>query len=165
VLKVKTKKTRSNAELKQKLGSLSKYSVSAGIFATAGKHPGSKDGSTYAEIARINEFGTEKIPERPAFRSSFKANRRLYRKTIRNVAEDVFKWWGGGRVDAKKIMAKLGNRAVNDIEKSIVGGSWAANAESTMLKKGKGQQLINRPLIDTGKTLEKIEWKFRKYKG
>ena len=126
--------------------------ITAGIHKSAGKHKDSKN-LTVAEVAAFGEFGTPTAPERPAFRSSFIKNRKKYKKVMGKLGTMAF--------NAKSTltgMKRLGREAKKDIQKSIVSGSWAPNAESTMLSKGGGKQLINRPLINTGQVLDSVDY-------
>ena len=115
-------------------------------------------GENVAQIAAYNEFGTPKIPERPAFRASFHTNRAKYQSGLAKIAKSGLK---GNRITASDFNP-LGREAVNDIERSIVAGSWTPNAESTQLKKGRGKQLINDPWIDTGQTLNSVDFRVDK---
>ena len=132
------------------------YEVSAGIFPEAGKHDDSNE--SIAQIAAWNEYGTPKIPERPAFRASFFNNRKKYLKALIAISKRAFKT----QKLKQSAFEALGKEAKNDIERSIVSGSWIANAISTQSKKGKGKQLINDPLINTGQTLSKVNYKVKK---
>lgn len=127
--------------------------VTAGIHKDAGKHKDSKKGLPVATIAAFNEYGTPTAPERPAFRASFAKNRKKYKKALGKLGTLAF--------NAKSTLAgmkKIGREAKGDIQKSIVSGGWASNAESTMLSKGGGKQLINRPLINTGQVLDSVDY-------
>lgn len=148
VLKVKS----SGSKLPMIQARMKERTITAGIHKSAGKHKDSKDLSV-AEVAAINEFGNEKIPERAAFRTSFIKNRKKYKKALGKLGTKSF--------NAESTLAgmrKLGREAKKDIQKSIVSGSWAPNAKSTMLAKGGGKQLINRPLINTGQVLDSVDY-------
>lgn len=150
-LVLKVKRTRSKmpaieAQMKER-------TITAGIHKSAGKHKDSKQGLPVAEIAAFGEFGTPTAPERPAFRSSFIKNRKKYKKTLGKLGTLAF-----NSKSTLEGMKKLGREAKGDIQKSIVSGSWAPNAESTMLGKGGGKQLINRPLINTGQVLDSVDY-------
>jgi hypothetical protein len=132
------------------------YEVQAGIFREAGKHDNSDE--SVAQIAAYNEFGTPKSPERPAFRTSFFKNRKKYLKMLKAIARAGFK----GRKLKQNAFDMVGLEAKTDIEKSISSGNWAPNAESTQLRKGKGKQLVNDPLIDTGQMLDSVDYKVKK---
>jgi hypothetical protein len=132
------------------------FEVAVGILASAGKHADSNE--SIAQLAAWNEYGTPKIPERPAFRASFHTNRKKYLKMLRGISQKGF--------TGKKITANsfdhIGRTAQKDVQKSISGGSWAANAESTQFKKGGGKQRINNPLINTGQTIDSVSYRVKK---
>ena len=128
--------------------------IKAGILKSAGKHRGSKKGLSVATIATYNEYGTATAPERPAFRASFAKNRKKYKKALGKLGTKSF-----NSESTLAGMNKLGREAKKDMEKSIVSGSWVANAESTMLAKGNGKQKINRPLIGKeGQVLDSVDY-------
>ena len=140
--------------------------VKAGILKSAGKHDNSKKGLSVATIAAYNEYGTATAPERPAFRASFAKNRKKYKKALGKLGTKSF-----NSQSTLAGMNKLGREAKKDIEKSIVSGSWVANAERTqkqkgrkfeivdgVRKKGKSTQRINRPLIETGQVLDSVDY-------
>ena len=149
VLKVKRARSKMPAIEAQ----MKERTITAGVHKSAGKHKDSKKGLSVATIAAINEYGTDKIPERPAFRASFTKNRKKYKKTLGQLGALAFN--AKSTLDGMK---KLGREAKGDIQKSIVSGGWAPNAESTMLDKGGGKQLINRPLINTGQVLDSVDY-------
>lgn len=152
---VTLKVTSSKSKLPKIKAALQAHEVVAGILRTAGKH---SSGENVAQIAAYNEFGTPKIPERPAFRASFHTNRAKYQKELAKIAKSGL---NGNRITPMDFN-HLGREAVNDIERSIVAGSWTPNAESTQLKKGRGKQLINDPWIDTGQTLNSVDFRVDK---
>ena len=140
--------------------------VKAGILKSAGKHDNSKKGLSVATIAAYNEYGTATAPERPAFRASFAKNRKKYKKALGKLGTKSF-----NSRSTLVGMNKLGREAKKDIEKSIVSGSWVANAESTqkqkgrkfeivdgVRKKGKSTQRINRPLIASEQVLKSVDY-------
>tara|TARA_Y100000385_G_C13016093_1_gene603909 strand:- start:779 stop:1210 length:432 start_codon:yes stop_codon:yes gene_type:complete len=130
--------------------------VSAGILGSAGRHEDSRE--SVAQVAAYNEYGTAKIPERPAFRASFHKNRKKYLNKLIAISKKTFK------TQRMKLSAfdALGKEARNDIQMSIAGGSWVANAESTQLRKGKGKQLINDPLINSGQMINSVDYKVKR---
>ena len=149
VLKVKS----SGSKLPAIHAQMKERTVKAGILKSAGKHDNSKKGLSVATIAAYNEYGTATAPERPAFRASFAKNRKKYKKALGKLGTKSF-----NSQSTLAGMNKLGREAKKDIEKSIVSGSWVANADSTMLAKGNGKQKINRPLIETGQVLDSVEY-------
>ena len=132
------------------------YDVEAGILQSAGKHKDSDE--SVAQVALWNEYGTPKIPERPAFRSSFAKNQKKYFAMLKKMVGKGFK----GRKLTMLEYEKLGKEARDDIQKSIVGGGWVPNAPSTQKAKGKGKQLINDPLVNTGQTVDSVDYRVKK---
>ena len=132
VLKVKS----SGSKLPAIHAQMKERTVKAGILKSAGKHDNSKKGLSVATIAAYNEYGTATAPERPAFRASFAKNRKKYKKALGKLGTKSF-----NSQSTLAGMNKLGREAKKDIEKSIVSGSWVANAESTM-QKGRKFELI-----------------------
>ena len=118
------------------------YQVEAGVFPESGKHPHSKE--TYAQLAHWNEYGTARIPERPAFRTSFFENRRKYARKLRLIAQRGLQ----GNNLSRNSFDAIGREAVRDIERSILSSSrWVDNALSTQWAKGGYHQFINKPLV------------------
>ena len=132
------------------------YEVTAGIHQDAGKHGNSNE--SVAQVAAYNEYGTATAPERPAFRASFFKNRKKYIAMLVKIARSGMK----GQKLRPSAFDSLGKVAQKDIEQSIARGGWVANALSTQISKGKGKQLINDPLIDTGQMIDSVGYKVKK---
>lgn len=105
-----------------------------------------------AMYAAKNEFGVRgdkskgvpAVPERPAFRSTFKRGSK-YLEQIQKVAIKYLSEMAVQNRDAKEYLTKLGLYAAGQIKKNMRDGQWAPNAPSTIAKKGS-----SKPLIDTG---------------
>ena len=76
-----------------------------------------EDGTSIAEVAAHNEFGSSDTPERPFMRQSFGS--------------------------AEQALQQLGTLAKGLVQDEIVNGGFAPNAESTIQKKGSEQPLID----------------------
>jgi hypothetical protein len=100
-------------------------------------------GSELSKIAYWNEFGTKNIPERPAHRNCFRDDntKRLISKAAAGAVDQVL----AGK-DFKDAAAVIGEVGLGALKRSYVNGPFAANAESTIEKKGAGKN----PLYDTG---------------
>lgn len=133
------------------------WKVEAGIFEDAGAHRNSIDNESVAEIAYKNEYGIN-VPQRAFMRTSFFDNRRKYQRMLSVITRRGMQ---GTRLQASSFN-RLGREAVGDIERSISSGDWAPNAESTQLRKGGGEQMINDPLIDTGQMIDSVRYKVRR---
>lgn len=105
--------------------------------------------SSLADVAKWNEFGTEDIPERPAFRNGIaKAKTKILALNKRNlllIAKD--------EMSVEQALDMLGALATGEIKREFVSGEFAPNAPSTIAKKGS-----SRPLIDSGQLRQSITW-------
>lgn len=121
-------------------------SVEAGWFET-NRYP---DGTSVAQVARFNEFGTTKAPARPFMRlaaSKFSAQRKeAVPKLATKMAE--------GKITADQALGAIGNVLEGCIVDSIKNGGWTPNAPSTVEKKG-----FDKPLIDTGEMFKSVSSK------
>lgn len=151
--------------------------VKVGILADSdrgGLHQQGPDGKssplTVAEIAVVNEFGTEdgKIPARSFLRSSFDESQdeltALSAKLIAAVVLD-------GKMDAIRALNLLGMKFASIVRNKVVGGDQVPppNAPSTTRRKeakgkwnkrGKAQAAGAgvRTLVDTGRMVGAIAW-------
>lgn len=104
-----------------------------------------------AEIAAVNEFGTEdgRIPARSFIRSSFDSNReanvRLFDKLLGQVLD--------GKMPLEQALGLLGLKMSSDIKKKITSNVPPPNAPSTIEKKGS-----TKTLVDTGRMLNAVTW-------
>jgi hypothetical protein len=120
---------------------------------------------TVAEIAAVNEFGTQdgKIPPRPAFRQTFDEMRADLEKLS---GELLLKVIVDGKMSFDDALDLLGLRLATSIKNAIVAGVSPANAMSTFIRKaqkGKTKALRDnpygvKPLIDTARMLGAIAW-------
>ena len=119
--------------------------VKVGLFADSGD----EDGTSLAEIAGYNEYGTAHIPPRP-----------FVRQTVDKKSFD----WGSAAAKLEDRVAKgmsthqaleiLGNKAEGDMKEEVTKGNFRPNAPSTIRQKGSAQ-----PLIDTGRMRNSIKHK------
>lgn len=120
-------------QLNKKLKELSQLKIEVGVFEGA-KYP---DGKSVAKVAKDNEFGTSKIPARPAFRNAIFKNRGKWNKIlIEQLKSDK---------DADKSLQTVGVFMVGDIQQEITNTTTPPNAPMTIKKKKS-----SHPLIDTG---------------
>jgi hypothetical protein len=115
--------------------------------------------SEIAECAAYNEYGTtsklgnKHIPARPFMAMSFN-EKDGWKKEIDDTIDAIS--WGE---DTMRIIAMLGEIAVNDIKLKISDNIPPPNAESTKKQKGS-----DRTLIDTGAMRNAVTYKIvRKY--
>ena len=122
--------------------------IDAGIFSNAGSD---SRGTPYVDIALYNEFGTYRIPARPAVRIASDENQRNWGDIIEAEVGTII-GGGGGKAQMCK---RVGKQMVKDIQ-SIFGDTskLAPNAPSTIKRKGR-----NEPLIDTGTLRSKVSYR------
>ena len=119
-------------------------SVEVGFFVGT-KYKNGKDVTT---VARDNDQGTKRIPERPFM---IPAGNKAANKTINITVEAI-----ANGMDESQALSKAGILFKNAIQREITNLKEPPNAESTIFKKGS-----SNPLIDTGLMRSKVEWKLR----
>lgn len=119
--------------------------VDVGFFVGTAKYKGGKDVTT---VARDNDQGTKRIPERPFM---IPAGNKAANKTINITVNSI-----AGGMDEQQALSKAAIMFKNAIQREITNLKEPPNAESTILKKGS-----SNPLIDTGLMRSKVEWKLR----
>ncbi len=120
--------------------------VDVGFFKGTHTYPNGKDVTT---VARDNDQGTKRIPERPFI---IPAGNKAANKTINITVGSI-----AGGMDEQQALSKAAIMFKNAIQREITNLKEPPNAESTILKKGS-----SNPLIDTGLMRSKVEWKFKK---
>ena len=119
--------------------------IEAGFFVGSAKYKGGKDVTT---VARENDKGTKKIPERPFM---IPAGNKAANKTINITVHSI-----AGGMDEQQALSRAGILFKNAIQREITDLKEPPNAESTILKKGS-----SNPLIDTGLMRSKVDWKLK----
>lgn len=120
--------------------------VDVGFFVGSAKYKGGKDVTT---VARENDKGTKRIPERPfMIPAGIKAANKTINITVSSIVSGM---------DEKQALSRAGILFKNAIQREITDLKEPPNAESTILKKGS-----SNPLIDTGLMRSKVDWKFKK---
>ena len=119
--------------------------VEVGFFKGTHTYPNGKDVTT---VARDNDKGTKRIPERPFM---IPAGNKAANKTINITVGSIV-----GGMDESQALSKAGELFVGFIQKEITNLKEPPNAPSTIMKKGS-----SNPLIDTGLMRSKVEWKLR----
>lgn len=114
-----------------------------------------EDGTSLAEVAAYNEFGTSDMPERPFMRQSFENHEAELQAACDLVNQTLA---SGGTTEAA--LNKLGVTVRGLVQEEIVGGGFAPNAESTIRKKGSEQ-----PLIDTGFMRQSVDFVVKRREG
>jgi hypothetical protein len=105
------------------------------------------DGTSVAQVFAWNEFGTERIPERPALRTGIKRAlpgiKRLNTANLRMVID--------GRMSAGIALAQMGLYAEGEVKRAILSGPWAPNAPRTIARKKS-----DKPLVDTNQMVQSV---------
>ena len=117
-------------------GSYTKVGVQQGTT-----HESDGDISDMVLIAAFNEFGTDKIPSRPALRNSLDSNK----EKIFAFSEKLLAGVMSGRLTTRQALSALGEFQQSNMQKSITKLRDPANAPKTVKKKGS-----SNPLVDTG---------------
>lgn len=120
-------------------------SVEVGFFKGTHTYPNGKDVTT---VARDNDKGTKRIPERPFM---IPAGNKAANKTINITVGSI-----AGGMDEQQALSRAGELFVGFIQKEITNLKEPPNAESTILKKGS-----SNPLIDSGDMRQSVQWKLR----
>ena len=106
-----------------------------------------KNGKDVTEIAKKNNEGI-KVPKREFM---IPATNKASNKTINITVETI-----ASGMDEKQALSRAGIMFKNAIQREITNLKEPPNAQSTILKKGS-----SNPLIDTGLMRSKVEWKLR----
>ncbi len=131
--------------------------LTVGIHEGAGEH----EGTSLAEIAMYNEFGTRTIPARPFMRSTIDAQDAAMQKLFANNVEKMLSGKGKGKnLSVAAILELVGARLASAIQRKITSIRSPRNAKSTIKKKGS-----SNPLIDTGAMRQAISWRVHKGNG
>jgi len=105
-------------------------------------------GVDVAQIALFNELGTSTSPSRPFLRMSVDENE----DKIRAMCGKNLKTLTSGGT-AESILKQTGTFGVSLVQEKIGSGGFAANAPSTIRKKGS-----DHPLIDTGRMRQSVKY-------
>lgn len=119
--------------------------VEVGFFASA-KY---MDGTHVAAVAAWNEFGTKRIPERPAIRQSIKSNaKNLLIIVKKNIDSRVM-------VIDRKLADKIGTSQGDAQQKSMIDLKEPENALTTLKQKAPK----TNPLVNTGMLIRSVTHK------
>ena len=123
--------------------------VKIGLF----KEEGKNDGEYIADYAYANEFGEGNVPSRPFIRNTFDENQSDWSDSLQENLGKVIE----GKIDSNNIFSLLGERAVDDVKKTISNNLPPPNAESTIKKKGS-----SKTLIDSGAMRNAVSYRITK---
>jgi len=121
--------------------------VKVGIVGGGSQYP---DGTSVADIAAFNEFGTDSIPERPFMRQTIESNSNRIKQTAKKLLTGVVSL----KMSKKDALGKLGVLVSGLMKSQIVNGQFAELSPSTLKKKTPK----TKPLIDTGQLRSSIDW-------
>lgn len=145
-------KSLDNLDLKSKIneklnGILDKNNLKlkVGFFETA-KY---ENGDYVAQIAKIQEYGTLKIPKRPFFRTAIAKNQKKWLNILKSQLMQSS--------DIELAYNQVGEIARGDVVLSINSTNTPPNAKSTIKAKGS-----SKPLIDTGFLRSSVSFKVTK---
>lgn len=123
----------------------SKLAITVGVHEAEGG-AAYEDGTTVADVATWNEYGTEHIPARPFISGWFDSNQDDVQAKLKLAGEKIFK----GAEPAAALDATAQYFA-GQVQKYISAGVPPQNAESTVRQKGS-----TTPLIRTGQLRSSI---------
>lgn len=118
---------------------------------------------TTSEVAIINEYGTDKIPPRPAFRNGLEKsvtdNKKLVDSALKNITNHLLTGKKGAmEKNLNQVLTQIGRSAKKNIKDTIKKGSQEpGNAQTTIDKKG-----FDHPLYETGLLLDSVEYRVNK---
>lgn len=130
------------------LSQLGGKAVKVGVFADAGTEP---DGTSLADVAIWNEYGTEHIPPRPFMRITADKNEKNWQGLAEKAVGRIIDQGGGSPRQAMEI---IGVAAVGNVQQVIGSSELAADSPGTIKRKGS-----DAPLIDKGRLRQSIKFK------
>lgn len=104
------------------------------------------DGTSVAEVATFQEYGTRSIPPRPFMRNTIKEHGGEWAGNAAQLLRE-------NNLDLSIVAPLMGELIKGQIQQSIVEFTDPPNAPSTIRKKG-----FNKPLIDTGHMLRSVDY-------
>lgn len=111
------------------------------------------EGLNIAEYAAANEFGTDKIPQRPAIGTSFDENKAKYIRYMERTAKQL------GAETFARMANQLGLGVSRDIQETISGRDFLPKLSPQTIKRKKGS---TKTLVDTGAYLNSIKHVMKK---
>ena len=140
--------TREGEQFVKNMEDLRKLAVYVGFTEESGSYD---DGTTIAQIAAYNEFGTSTIPARPFMQDTVNQNQEAIVASIEQAMTMIKNW-----TPAKEILNRIGVSSVALMQKQIRDGQYEPNSPVTVAIKGS-----SHPLIDTGRMWQSIHYVIR----
>lgn len=133
--------------IKGELKAMKDAHVTIGVHESA---PAYEDGTSQAQVAFWNEFGTTRgLPERPFIRTTADEKRNIYANFMKKEIDAIFH----GVSTVRKSLERLGTKAQGDVRRKIKSIKTPPNAPSTIAAKGS-----SNPLIDSSTMLKSIDY-------
>lgn len=132
-----------------------------GVSPAQYKKKGQAEPVNVQDVAIWNEYGTETIPPRPAFRrgieEGLKVNKKLIGAQLKNIAQRLMQ---GRKNEVHRslvvMLTQIGKSAKAKTKEIIRTGDETPNAPATVAKKG-----FDHPLFETGLLLEHVEYEVK----
>lgn len=105
--------------------------------------------SEVAQIAAYNEFGTDRIPARPFFRTAMDTGK----EKIKELSEKTYSAVLEGKMGTEQALGLIGELGTSLVKASITTGNWEKNTDLTIARKGS-----SKPLIDTGQMRNSVTY-------
>ena len=126
--------------------------VKVGIVGDSAQEKDEDTGTTVAEYASYNEFGTETIPERSFIRATVDERRnRIFGKAF-TLQNDILT----GKLSLERALDILGLLVVGNIQNKIQKLRNPKNEDSTIRQKGSSNPLIDEGRMRQSVTYEKV---------
>ena len=141
--------TADGKRIQKELKELNELIVAVG-FPAGG--PADEKGVSVAEYAAYNDLGTIYSPSRPFLRDSVNNHQADFNQFCAAAVREIM---NGGT--ARQALEKLGVYAKGIVQEQITDGTYEANSETTIRRKGSA-----KPLMDTGLMRESVNYEIRK---
>lgn len=146
-------------KLRDDVAELKSRRITVGWHGESGaeQHPNAQPGTTVAEIAAMQEFGTTRAPARPMVRVALDHYRDRVREATRRAMRDLI----AGRASLDAAQQTIGEAVLEALRNTILDAKrWAEPlAPRTVSAKGHAD-----PLIESGTLYDRASWAARRGK-
>jgi len=132
--------------IKAQIDALKKLEVVVGVLENAGENG---DGSSIAEYATDNEYGTDRIPSRPFMRTAFDENAGQIGRDMAAQGKAV----STGKRDARDALTIIGQKQADRIKNTITGRDFLPRLSPLTVAAKRGSE---KTLVDTGAMVNAI---------
>jgi len=108
------------------------------------------EGASIAEYATYNEFGTDKIPERPFMRTAFDESKAKISQDMNREGERM----ALGQVTSQNALTVIGQRHASRIQNVITGRNFLPKLSQQTIDAKKGS---TKTLVDTGAMVNAVQ--------